>query len=219
MTDLSIRALKRRVASDPSDLETLKRLVAVLERSGRTSDPAAVARAISRDLYWLDVRRIAEAAVRESPATGRRRAGMHRAPITLALLHRHVAATGRLLGPEERGEVLAHSHWRGSQDAQEAILHDIVNEIQRLDQPIVGEGGFQFPLPEHGARLVALRELSRDWFFVPAGATGTVTISTPGMIGMRLDVDLPGAVEDFDNTIVWLDSLLVEFMFDVQRIS
>lgn len=209
-TDEAVRALERRVAADPTDLMALKRLVAARDRMG-DGDPAAEARAISRDLYWLDVRRIAEQAwyAMRNPATS-----------VISASRPLIEATGRLRGPEEQGEVLAHSHWRSSRDADEAILHDIASEVERLADPILDVGDVVVRLPEHGARVETVRQIRRDWFKVPAGATGTVTTSSGHGIGMRLDDDLRGAAgDDFDNTVMWLDDDLAEFWRDVRRIG
>lgn len=209
-TDEAIRALERRVAADPTDLTALKRLVAARDRAGG-GDPAAEARAISRDLYWIDVRRIAEAAwyALRNPTVSIIEASR---PL--------INATGRLRGPEGQGEVLAHSHWRSSRDADEAILHDIANEALRLEEPILEVGNVVVRLPEHGARMEVVRQVRRDWFRVPVGATGTVTTSSGHGIGVRLDDDLRGAAgEDFDNTVMWLDDDLAEFWIDMRRIG
>ncbi len=209
-TDEAIRALERRVAADPTDLEALKRLVAVRERAGG-GDPVAEARAISRDLYWLDVRRIAEATwyALRNPALS-----------VISASRPLIDATRRLRGPEGQGEVLAHSHWRASRDADEAILHDIAHEVERIEEPTLRVNGTMVLLPEHGARMEAVREIRRDWFRVPVGATGTVTVSTGNGLGVRLDDDLRGAAgDDFDSTVMWLDDLLDEFWHDMRRIG
>lgn len=209
-TDEAIRALERRVAADPTDLTALKRLVSARDRAGG-GDPAIEARAISRDLYWLDVRRIAEAAwyALRNPTVS-----------IISASRPLIEATGRLRGPEEQGEVLAHSHWRSSRDADEAIMHDIANEARRLEEPILDVGNVVVRLPEHGMRVATIRQIRRDWFRVPVGATGTVTTSTAHGIGVRLDVDLDGAAgDDFDNTVMWLDGDVADFWDEVRVIG
>lgn len=206
MTDSLIRALERRVLADPHDVEALRRLAAAVERTSGGRDAAAEARAISRDLYWLDVRMIA----REFVETGQS-----------GLPHDLVARTGRLRGPEEQGEVLGHSHWRDSRDASEALLHDIMNEVERIRDPVVMmRGEYPVRFPEHGARVRTIRVIHRDWFAVPMGATGTVTVAGRDGIGVRLDDDLSGAAgDDFDNTVMWLDDDLEDFWDEAERIA
>lgn len=207
--DDQLQRLRRTVAGQgATDDETVLRLAAAITRARGLG--AETARAISRDLFWADVRRLGASLRSHEARVVLRRFGdgivtWGEVPQGLRM---DFAGTGRLDGPEGWREILAHAPIGLTSPRQdlEPEHHLATRMLVMLATAESRRLQLDPTYPEHGLRVrwPAAADHHPN-FVVPAGMTGTVVWADPEgdpCVCVRADLRLDDA-DEWSNEVQW----------------